>query len=720
MTEREILVLDGLNCANCAAKIENEVNCIDGVNASMNFVMKTLTVESNRNFKVLIPRVEEIIKRHEPDIIIRKKDNTIKKTNTFSSKKIILLGTGFLLFIIALLMQNSSWVNFALYLAAYIILGAGVLSKSWKSILNGHVFNENFLMSIATIGAFAIGEFNEGVAVMLFYQIGEIFQDAAMDRSRKSISRLMDLSPDYGNVLRNGSVQTVAPEEIGIGETILVKPGEKIPLDGVITDGTSNIDKSALTGEYAPDAAMPGDEVFSGTVNIDGLLTIKVTKSFKNSTSEKILELVENASAKKAPTEKFITRFAEIYTLAVVIIAVFIALVPPLLLTFAKDSASGGLIEFLVRQTGGWFDLKGLLSIWVYRALTFLVISCPCALIISIPLGYFGGLGLASRNGVLIKGGNYLDALNHLETVVFDKTGTLTKGDFEVVEVVPTGKYSKEMLLLAAIEAESNSNHPIAKSITKGAPQNTNAFNVAEYIEIPGLGVVLNRNGEKIVVGNKRLMERENVIVPLDIADGMIIHIAVNNVHEGYLVISDVIKDDSHHTINMLKKMGIKTAMLTGDRIKAAEAVAKKTGIDKVYPELLPGDKVEVFEKIKKESSKNGKTVFIGDGLNDAPVLASADVGVAMGGLGSDAAIEAADIVLMTDEPSKILTAIRIAKKTKVIVWQNIIFAFSVKAIILVMGAGGMASMWEAVFADVGVALIAIVNAMRLIRMKIN
>jgi len=713
MTEKKTLYLEGLSCANCGAKIEDEVNRINGVKAKMNFVMKTLTVEADEDFNTLMPKLRDIVKSHEPEVVVSELD-TEAELHEAGNKRFILLAAGLLFFIAALLLKSLEGVKPVLYLVSYIILGAGVFAKAWKGILKGNVFSENFLMVIATIGAFVIGKFAEGVAVMLFYQIGELFQDIALDRSRKSISNLMDISPDYGNVLRDGAAQIVPPEEIMIGESILVKPGEKIPLDGIITDGTSNIDKSALTGESAPEAAAPGDEVFSGSVNIDGLLTIKVTKSFKNSTAEKILEMVENAAAKKAPAEKFITRFAKIYTPSVVLTAFLIALVPPAFISLTRSGA------FFTDLSWAFADFKGLFSIWFYRALTFLVISCPCALVISIPLGYFGGLGLASRNGVLIKGGNYLDALTHLETAVFDKTGTLTKGIFEVTNVVPKGKYSRKMLLQITAEAESYSNHPIAKSITNAAGKISIPPEGVKHTEIPGLGVVFYRNGQKILIGNKKLMEKEKVDVTAEDAPGVIVHIAVDDIYEGYLVISDAVKDDSRIAISKLKDMGIKTVMLTGDRGNSANAIAKLTGIDTVYPELLPKDKVETFEKIKRESKKNGKTIFIGDGINDAPVLAAADVGVAMGGLGSDAAIEAADIVLMSDEPSKIITAIKIAGKTKSIVWQNIIFAFAVKAIVLVLGAGGMAAMWEAVFADVGVALVAIVNAMRLIRYKIN
>lgn len=716
MTEKKTLLLEGLNCAGCGAKIEDEVNRIEGVKASLNFVRKTLMVETDMDFSILMPKLKDIVKIYEPGAAISE-FKTEKEPFAQGNKRIRLLAAGLFLFAAALLSKPSAVIKPALYLASYMVLGAGVFVKAWKGILKGNVFTENFLMSVATIGALSIGEFTEGVAVMLFYQVGELLQDMALDRSRKSISRLMDLSPDYGNVLRNGTVQKVSPKDILIGESILVKPGEKIPLDGIISDGTSHIDKSALTGESLPFAAGPGDEVFSGSVNMDGLLTIKVTKSFENSTAEKILEMVENAAAKKAPAEKFITRFAKVYTPSVVLIAFLLALVPPVIIALTRNNlfqASG----YSAAWEGALAEFKELFSVWLYRALTFLVISCPCALVISVPLGYFGGLGLASGNGVLIKGGNYLDALNHLETAVFDKTGTLTKGIFEVADVVPKGKYSRQMLLQIAAEAESFSNHPIAKSIRSAAGKTPGFQEGIKHVELPGLGVEYYRNGEKILIGNKRLMEEEKIIVPEMDAMGVIVHIAVDGIYEGYLVISDSMKDDSAQTVNILKEMGIKTVMLTGDLSNSANTAAKLTGIDIVYPELLPNEKVEIFENIKKDSAGKGNIMFIGDGINDAPVLARADVGVAMGGLGSDAAVEAADIVLMSDEPSKIITAIKIAKKTRTVVWQNIFLAFAVKALVLIMGAGGMASMWEAVFADVGVALAAIANAMRLIHNK--
>lgn len=635
-------------------------------------------------------------------------------------EKKLLFAAGLLLFGAALLLRLPGWLNIVLYLAAYIILGAEVIVKAAKNIVKRQVFNENFLMAIASIGAFAIGEYAEGTAVMLFYQLGEIFQDIALERSESSIEQLIDLRPEYANVLRNGSVQKVSPEEVNIGEEVIVKPGERIPLDGYITEGTSYIDTSALTGESNPEIAEPGKEVFSGTMNMDGLLTLRVSKSFKNSASVKILELIKDAASKKAPAEKFITRFARIYTPVVVLTAVLMALVPPLLIVISRDSSfiRERLLEFSGFNTGIQVSPDEIFPVWIYRALIFLVISCPCALVISVPLGYFGGIGLASRNGILVKGGNYLEALNNLDAVIFDKTGTLTKGVFEVSEVVPEANYSREELLRITAEAESYSNHPIAKSITKKAGEKKERERAESHSEIPGLGVKLTHSGKEILVGNRKLMEKENISFSPVEAAGTIVYTAVDRKYAGHLVVSDIIREDSRDTINKLTKMGIRTAMLTGDRKQAADETGKVLGVNEIYPELLPGEKVMIIEKIKKEAKKMKNVAFIGDGINDAPVIARSDVGMAMGGLGSDAAIEAADIVFMSDEPSKVLTAIDIAKKTRKVVWQNIIFAFSVKAVVLILGAGGMAAMWEAVFADVGVALIAILNAMRLINRK--
>jgi Cd2+/Zn2+-exporting ATPase len=615
-----------------------------------------------------------------------------------------------------LLIPFSPINRFILYLVAYMLLGAGVLFKAGKSIIQGKIFNENFLMGIATLGAFAIGEYAEGVAVMLFYQIGEYLQDKAVNRSRQSIAALLDIKPENANVIENDIIVKKLPETVSIGDLILVKPGERIPLDGIVTKGHSSIDTSALTGESDPMAAEPGTAVFSGTVNLNGVLTIKVNKLYQDSAVAKILDLVERAGTKKAPAEKFIARFAKVYTPVVFAAAVLLAVLPPLVVLVLNSGiiVPEKLILPGILSTGS-LDIRSLFFKWIYRALVFLVISCPCALVISIPLSFFGGIGRASKNGVLVKGGNYLDALNHVGTVVFDKTGTLTNGVFKVVEIVSSGKMRENEILYLAALAESYSNHPIANSIVKangGVP----ADGILEqYREIPGYGVAAKASGKEILVGSADFMMNEGIEPQNPEVHGTAVHVAVDGLYAGYLIISDTVKKDSKETIRQLKRMGIKTAMLTGDKHHTADNIGNELGIDEVYSELLPDEKVEILEKIIKKEDKNKKTLYVGDGINDAPVLARAEVGVAMGALGSDAAIEAADIVLMTDEPGKLITSIEIAGKTGKIVWQNIIFAFAVKILVLVLGAGGMATMWEAVFADVGVALIAVLNSIRLI-----
>ena len=564
--------------------------------------------------------------------------------------------------------------------------------RSFKNIRGGHIFDENFLMSIATIGAFIIKEFPEGVAVMLFYQIGELFQDIAVERSRKSISELMDIRPDYANLKIGKELKIVSPDEVKIGDIIVVKPGERIPLDGRVIYGASMVDTSSLTGESVPREVKAGNEVLSGFINNNGALTIEVIKEFGDSTVSKILDLVQNAGSKKAATEKFITKFARYYTPIVVITAVFIAIIPPL---FIKGAV---------------------FSDWFYRALIFLVISCPCALVISIPLGFFGGIGAASRRGILVKGSNYLESLNNIETVVFDKTGTLTKGVFNVTEIKSQSEYSEEALLEYAAYAESFSNHPIATSIIRAFEKDIDKSIVEEYEEVSGHGVKIRIRGEEVLAGNGKLMDNENIEYNRVETVGTVVYIAVNKIFAGYIVISDEIRHDSSNAVSALKRLGVKNIfMLTGDLKSVGERIGKELGIEHVVTELLPHEKVEKLEQIVNQSA-SGRVVFVGDGINDAPVLARADIGIAMGGLGSDAAIEAADIVIMTDEPSKIETAIKIAKRTNQIVWQNIIFALGIKAIILLLGAAGFANMWEAVFADVGVAVIAVLNSMRVMK----
>lgn len=608
-------------------------------------------------------------------------------------KERIKIVIAFILFIIALVINfPNEWINKVLYIIAYLIVGFEIVLEAIENIFKGKIFDENFLMSIATIGAFAIGEFPEAVAVMLFYQVGELFQSYAVDKSRKSIVSLMDIRPDYANVKRNNEISKINPEEVKIGETIIVKPGEKIPLDGKIIKGNSMLDTSALTGESLPREVKENDEVLSGCINQNGLLEIEVTKEFGESTVSKILDLVENASSKKSKSENFITKFAKYYTPAVVIIAVFLAVIPTLVIEGAEFTD------------------------WLYRALTFLVVSCPCALVISIPLGFFGGIGGASKKGILVKGSNYLEALSNSEIVVFDKTGTLTKGVFEVQKIEPVG-ISKEELIKYAAYAESYSNHPISVSIKKAYGEEINTNLISKTEELSGRGVVAIIEDKEVLAGNEKLMQEKNIKYTKCNEVGTIVYIAINKEFAGYIVISDEIKEDSKKAIDDLKRNNIKqTVMLTGDRKDVGESVAKEIGIDKVYTELLPDGKVEKVEQLLKEKTEKGKLVFVGDGINDAPVLALADIGIAMGGLGADSAIEAADIVIMTDEPSKINTAINISKKTMRIVKQNIIFAIGIKIAVLILSAFGLSTMWEAVFADVGVSVIAIINSLRALK----
>ena len=581
-----------------------------------------------------------------------------------------------------------------LMLIAYVIVGWDVLYGAVRNIKRGKVFDEAFLMALATIGAIAIGEFPEGVAVMLFYQVGELFQSVAVDKSRKSISSLMDIRPDYANLKTGDETKKVDPYDVKIGDIIIVKPGEKVPLDGQVIDGESFIDTMALTGESVPRSVRAGDAVMSGCVNKNGLLELRVTKEFGESTVHKILELVENASSKKSNSENFITRFAAVYTPAVVIGALLLAFVPPLFIS------------------GHPF------SVWIYRALTFLVVSCPCALVISIPLSFFGGIGGASKRGILVKGSNYLEALAKAEIVVCDKTGTLTKGVFTVQKIAAAGVSENELLEYAAY-AESYSSHPIAASIKKAYAKEADESKVSNINEEAGAGIVANVSGHEVLAGNEKLMKSHSIASASIATSDTIVYLAIDSKYAGYILIADEIKEDAAKAIAGLKANGIKkTVMLTGDHEATAKEVAKKLGIDEVHSELLPGDKVDLVEKLLDEKSPKGKLVFVGDGINDAPVLARADIGVAMGGLGSDAAIEAADVVIMTDEPSKLAVAVKIARRTLSIANQNTIFAIAVKLGVLLLGAIGLANMWEAVFADVGVAVIAILNSMRNLNTK--
>ncbi len=611
-------------------------------------------------------------------------------------KDVIKIVVALILFLLAMLINfPNEWINNCIFILSYLIVGFEILRKAVRNIFRGKVFDENFLMAIATLGAFAIGEFPEAVAVMLFYQVGELFQDYAVDKSRKSIASLMDIRPDYANIIRDGKEERVNPNDVKIGNTIVIKPGEKVPLDGVIIDGETTLDTKALTGESVPRDAEKGDTVLSGCINLSGTIKMEVTKEFGESTVSKILDLVENASSKKTKSENFITKFAAYYTPIVVIIAVILAIVPPLIMEGASFQD------------------------WLYRALSFLVVSCPCALVISIPLSFFGGIGGASKIGVLVKGSNYLEALSKAEIMVFDKTGTLTEGVFEVQNVEPVG-ISKEELLKVAAYAEHYSNHPISKSIKKAYNKEIDEKEIIDSQELSGMGITAKIGKQNVLAGNEKLMDEKGIEYEKCTHIGSVVYIAIDGKYVGHIVIADKIKEDAKITIDELKKNNIKqTVMLTGDRKNIGEAVAKKIGIDKVYAELLPDGKVEKVEELLKTKSPKGKLAFVGDGINDAPVLAMADIGIAMGGLGADSAIEAADIVIMTDQPSKIISAMKLSKKTMRIVKENIIFAIAVKVLVLILTAFGLSTMWQAVFADVGVSVIAILNALRALRVKL-
>ena len=597
------------------------------------------------------------------------------------------------LYIVAICLPVG-WEKNVFYAVAYVVSGFAVIKKSLRNIRNGDIFDENFLMMIATFGAIALGEYSEAVAVMLFFQIGEFFQSYAVNQSRKSIASLMDIRPDYANVYENGVLKKVSPEVVKIGDVIVVQTGERIPLDGVVIKGQSSLDTKALTGESLPRDVSTGDEVVSGCINLSGVLEIKTTKVFANSTVAKILDLVENASSKKANIENFITRFARYYTPIVVVAAAALAVLPPLL--FSSQSFAE----------------------WVYRAITFLVISCPCALVISVPLSFFGGLGAASKAGVLVKGGNYLEALAHAETIVFDKTGTLTKGNFKLTQIVPCAGETQKELLRAAAYVECYSNHPIALSIKQAFKQKINHRDVSEVREIFGVGVSARVGTDEIAVGNRKIFAEYQLPAVKVEAAGSVVFVVKNQKYIGYLLIEDELKEDAVSAVAALKNLGHKLVMLTGDRQEIGQNVARKFGLDAVYAELLPTEKVDKLEAILATKSAKGKVMFVGDGINDAPVLARSDVGVAMGAIGSDAALEAADVVIMTDEPSKILTAIKIAKKTLLIARENVVFAIGVKLLVLVLGAMGYVSIWAAVFADVGVSVIAILNAVRSLYIK--
>ena len=696
-------LLKGLDCPNCSAKIEKEVGELEGVGSSMlNLMNQTLTVTVGADFATDLTRqITNIVKSHEDHVEVSElayEQTSAKENNvdTDTKKMIFRLIAGAVIYVAGIVLgriiQIAFPVELALLIIAYVILGGDVVMKAFKNIIKGRIFDENFLMTISTVGAFVIGEHPEAVAVMLFYQIGEFFQDMAVKRSRKSIADLMDIRPDYANVERNGEFVAVDPETVSVGEIIVVKPGEKIPLDGVVIDGKSTLDTKALTGEFVPKTVSQGDSVLSGCINQNGALTVEVTKTFGQSTVAKIIDLVENASSRKAPTENFITTFARYYTPIVVILATILAVIPPLVFN------------------GAWAD-------WIHRGFVFLVISCPCALVISIPLTFFGGIGAASKHGVLVKGSNYLEALNNIGTVVFDKTGTLTKGVFKVADIMPASSFASEQVLRFAALAESYSNHPIAKSVIAAYAADIDRTTVTDYTEISGYGISAFFEGKRILVGNTKLMETESI--PYINCDrvGTKIYVAVDGQFAGCILITDEIKDDSKSAVTALKRMGVeKAVMLTGDNEQIGRSVAEELGLDEYYAQLLPEHKVERLEALDAEKRSNSKLAFVGDGINDAPVLARADIGIAMGGLGSDAAIEAADVVLMTDEPSKLVEAIEVAKATKRIVIQNIVIALTIKGVFLVLGAFGIAGMWEAVFGDVGVAMIAVLNAMRIMK----
>ena len=722
------LALLGLDCANCANKIEERVNRLSGVEeATLNFSTSRLTVSINDPQVKLevIEEIKKIVEQLEPDVTVIENNSgevlnqnqccqgdcsrhdeqhlhkhasshehivrELKVIEILKEQKNLLLG--FVIFLIAVLFPLQQRVEIVLYLMSYLLIGGNVIGAFWRHIKRGEIFDENFLMTVATVGAFCIGEYPEAIAVMLFYEIGELFQSYAVNRSRHSITSLLDIRADHANLVTESSVEEVNPEVVSVGDYIIIKPGERVPLDGEIVEGQCYLDTSALTGESVPRLVSVGDPILSGCINTNALVKVRVTKVAGESTVARILELVENASSKKAQTERFITRFARVYTPIVVLLAILIAIIPP-------------------------FVFQASFSIWLYRALSFLVVSCPCALVVSIPLGFFAGLGGASKQGVLIKGGNYLEALTHADTVVFDKTGTLTKGVFKVIETHPVNMTEDTFIKFAAY-AESQSNHPIAKSIVEAYGHSIDETVISSYEEVAGKGIKAVVNEQQILIGNATLMKESSLEVLSVSATGTIIHMAVDQVYVGYIVIADEIKETSKAAISKLKQQGVsQVIMLTGDQGRIAKQVAEELGVDRVYAELLPYQKVEHVEQLLANQSKNKSLVFVGDGMNDAPVLARADVGVAMGAIGSDAAIEAADVVLMEDDPMALVKAIDQAKQTKFILYQNIIFALGVKILVMILIAFGLATMWSAVFADVGVTVLAVINSTRALKSK--
>lgn len=697
--------LEGLNCSNCALKIEDQVKKLEGMEkVELNFATSTLKVAAeDSKLEKIKEELQKISDRIEPGVKVRdksepKSDNQADKSSLKSylwQKKNIFIGALFFAFALSFshfnVFNNTIFNSLALpsYIAAYFLIGYPVLKAAFYNIGQGQIFDENFLMVIATLGAFGIKEYPEAVAVMLFYMVGELFQERAVNNSRRSIKDLMNIKAESANLIKDEEIIEIKPEKLKIGDLIAVKAGEKIPVDGEVVSGETALETSALTGEALPKDVTEGDQVLSGMINLNKLITVRVTKEYKDSTVKKILELVENASSKKAPTEQFISKFARYYTPFVVLTAVLVAVIPPLV-------------------TGAAF------SQWFYRALIFLVVSCPCALVVSIPLGFFGGIGLASKNGILVKGGNYLEALNELDTIVFDKTGTLTEGNFKVTKVNIYSDYSRQEILKIAAEVEQFSNHPIAQSIVAAAGNYKKHSAESDYQEISGAGIKAVLDNDQILAGNERLMQNNNIDFKKVKSTGTAVYLAKNGDFLASIVISDQLKADAEAAVSALKEFGINNlAMLTGDNKETAAEVAAKLGLDNFYAELLPDQKVA---KVEELLSKSKKLAFVGDGINDAPVLARSDLGIAMGGLGSDAAIEAADVVLMTDEPTKIVKALNIAAKTKKLVWQNIIMALSIKAVVMILSIFGMASMWAAVFADVGVALMAVFNVMRILK----
>ncbi|QCX34185.1 cadmium-translocating P-type ATPase [Caloramator sp. E03] len=690
---RYVFYLEGLGCANCAAKMEKCIKAIDGVDfALIDFANKKLIIDTDeKNYSLVLNRAKEIVKGIESHVNLTNYDEerTIEKKSFINWKESLRYGLGILFFIL-MFFVNKYTMRISFAILSYILIGGDILLKAFNNIKKGRVFDENFLMTIATIGAFFIGELPEAISVMLFYKIGETLQDMAVDNSRRSINKLLSLKVDYANLLNGTNILKVKPEDLNIGDLILIKPGERIPVDGIIVEGKSIIDMSSLTGESIPVACDMNSEVLSGAINLERMIKVKVTKTYENSTVKKILDLVENSASNKAKTENFITKFAEYYTPIVVLLAAIISFIPPIL---------------------GY----GSIAKWIYRGLIFLVVSCPCALVISIPLTFFSGIGLASKKGILIKGSNYIEALCNVKSIVFDKTGTLTKGRFKVVEIINNEGFTKEEVLKNAAYGEAFSNHPISKAILDEYREDIKENLIKEHREYTGKGCEAIVEGRKVCVGNSKFLISKGINVNNSIT-GTLIHVAIDEKYAGYIVIEDEIKEDSKISIDNIKDLGINLYMLTGDSKNSANRVSKILGIDDVYYELLPQDKVEILKDIKNKTK--GSVAFVGDGINDAPVLRTSDVGIAMGALGQDAAIEASDVVITTDEIYKVYEAIKLSKLTKKIVMQNIVFAISVKLLVLILAAFGISNMWEAVFADVGVALLAVLNSTRIIASK--